>query len=180
MADWESMVTVGRIVRPHGHRGAVIVAPESDFADDRFSPGAELQWQRQGLVAPVRIETSRPHHGRWIVTLEGVATMDDAETLRDLELRVAADSLHPLAPGAHYVHDLQTCLVVTTAGAEIGRVARVEFGSGTPCLVVAGEGGDEVMVPLAQEICREIDPAGKRIVIDPPAGLIELNRRART
>ena len=180
MADWESMVTVGRIVRPHGHRGAVIVAPESDFADERFSPGTELQWLRQGQVGPVRIETSRPHHGRWIVTLEGVATMDDAETLRDLELRVGADTLHPLAAGTHYVHDLQQCLVVTTSRAEIGRVTRVEFGSGTPVLVVTGEPGEEVMVPLAQEICREIDPAGKRIVIDPPAGLIELNRRART
>jgi 16S rRNA processing protein RimM len=111
---------------------------------------------------------------------EGVESMNDAETLRDLELRVAADTLHPLSAGAHYVHDLQECLVVTTSGVEIGRVARVEFGSGTPCLVVAGEGGDEVMVPLAEEICREVDPAGKRIVIEPPAGLIELNRRART
>ena len=78
------------------------------------------------------------------------------------------------------MHDLQECLVVTSAGAEIGRVTRVEFGSGTPVLVVTSEPGDEVMVPLAEEICREIDPAGKRIVIDPPAGLLELNRRART
>jgi hypothetical protein len=36
-----------------------------------------------------------------------------------------------------------------------------------------------VLVPLAEEICRVVDPAGKRIVIDPPAGLIELNRARR-
>ena len=40
----------------------------------------------------------------------------------------SADTLHPLAAGTHYVHDLQQCLVVTTSGAEIGRVTRVEFG----------------------------------------------------
>ena len=120
-------------------------------------------------MAPVRIETSRPHHGRWIVGLEGVTSMDDAETLRDLELRVAADTLHPLAPGAHYVHDLQACLVRDDGGAEIGRVARVEFGRGHAVLVVTGERGDEVMVPLAEEICRR-DRSGGEADRDRPAG----------
>ena len=35
--EWASMVTIGRIVRPHGHRGQVVVVPESDFADERFT-----------------------------------------------------------------------------------------------------------------------------------------------
>jgi 16S rRNA processing protein RimM len=180
MADWDAMVTVGRIVRPHGHRGAVVVAPESDFADERFQPGAEVQWLADGRIETVRMADTFPHQGRWVVTFDGVATMNDAEALRDRELKVAPETLHELAPGAHYVHDLQGCLVVTAAGVEVGRVARVDFGTGTPVLAVAGTRGDEVLVPLAEEICREIDPAGKRIVIDPPAGLIELNRRTRT
>jgi 16S rRNA processing protein RimM len=170
------MVTVGRIIRPHGHRGAVVVAPESDFAPDRFRPGAVLQWLRGGEAAPIRVETSREHRGRWVVSLEGVATMNDAETLRGQELRVPADALHPLGPNQYYVHDLAGCAVVTTAGQDVGRVTGVEFGSGAPVLTVADADGREVLVPLVDEICRVVDTAVKRIVIDPPAGLIDLNR----
>ena len=61
----------------------------------------------------------------------------------------------------------------------MGRVAGVQFGSGAPLLQVTDEHGDEVLVPMVEGICREIDPAAKRIVIDPPAGLIEVNRRVR-
>ena len=176
---WADMVTVGRIVRPHGIKGAVVVEPESDFAADRFREGSALWWQRMGEPATVMVTSSREFRGRWVVTLDGVTTMNDAETLRGLELRVPADALQVLGPDAHYVHDLEGCAVVTMAGEEVGLVTRVQFGSGAPLLVVAANGG-EVLIPLAAHICRRIDVAEKRIEIDPPEGLLELNRaRAR-
>ena len=74
------------------------------------------------------------------------------------------------------MHDLVDCDVVTATGQSIGRVTRVELGTGTPLLVVdAGKRG-EVLVPMADTICRRIDVAGKRIEIDPPEGLIDLNK----
>jgi 16S rRNA processing protein RimM len=176
---WDSMVTVGRIIRPHGHKGAVVVAPESDFAAERFQAGVELQWLKNGKPAPVRIASGRGHAGRWIVTIDGVATMNEAETLRGLELRVPAASLHALGPGTYYVHDLEGCAVVTAAGLEVGQVKGVQFGSGAPILVVDAGPGGEVLVPLVEGICRLVDPDAKRIVIDPPEGLIEVNRPAR-
>ena len=175
---WDSMVTVGRIVRPHGIKGAVVVEPTSDFAAERFEPGSELQWQRLGEPAPVRVVDGREFKGRWVVMLEGVTSMNDAETLRGLELKVPADERKVLRAGAYYVHDLEGCEVVTTDGLAVGRVSSVDLTVGTPVLVVESK-ADEVMIPLAEEICRAVDPAGKRIVIDPPAGLIDLNARAR-
>ena len=172
---WADMITVGRIVRPHGHKGAVVVAPESDFADERFREGAALWWERGGQAAIVTVTSSREFRGRWVVTLDGVASMNEAEMLRGLEFRVPAESLRRLTDGAHYVHDLQGCMVVTLTGADIGRVSRLQFGSGAPLLVVESDDG-EVLIPLAEHICRRIDIAAKRIEIDPPAGLIELNR----
>ena len=172
------MVTVGRIVRPHGHRGSVVVEPETDFPAERFRTGAELFWRRgDDQESPVRVAESRQFRGRWIVTLEGVTTMNEAETLRGIELKVPARALHPLEAGAHYVHDLEGCVVMTPAGESVGRVTGVQFGSGAPLLRVADEHGGEVLVPMVEGLCREIDTAAKRIVIDPPAGLIELNRK---
>ena len=169
------MVTVGRIVRPHGHKGAVVVASESDFAEERFREGSVLWWQRDGETATVTVSSGREFRGRWVVTLAGVTTMNDAETLRGLELRVPADTLHALGADTHYLHDLQGCLVVTMAGEEVGRVDRVQFGSGAPLLVAVAHGG-EVLIPLVAHICRRIDVAAKRIEIDPPDGLLEVNR----
>jgi 16S rRNA processing protein RimM len=116
----------------------------------------------------------REFKGRWVVLLEGITSMNDAETLRGLELRVTPEERKSLKAGAYYVHDLEGCEVVTTNGAAVGRVSSVDLTVGTPVLVVAGPGG-EVLVPLAEEICRAVDPASKRIVIDPPEGLIDLN-----
>jgi 16S rRNA processing protein RimM len=171
------MITVGRIVRPHGHRGAVVVQPDTDFASERFREGAELVWNRGGRAGPVRISSGREHQGRWVVTFDGVDDMNDAETLRGVELRVPESALHPLARGAYYVHDLEGCEVVTTAGAAIGRVLRVEFGAAQPLLVVDGGAGSEVLVPMTEPMCRGVDTAAKRIVVELPEGLLDLNAR---
>ena len=171
------MATVGRIVRPHGHKGGVVVEPETDFAAERFAPGAQVHWRRDEQMTAAAVAASRQFRGRWIVMFEGVLTMNDAEALRGLELRIPAEALRPLTPGFHYVHDLAGCRVVTPAGTEVGRVARVDLAGGTPLLAVVDDAGEEVLVPLAEAICREISPESKRIVVDLPEGLLDLNRR---
>jgi len=172
------MVTVGRVVRPHGNRGHVVVAPETDFAEDRFRVAETLYALREGAIVSLTIDASRPQAGRWVLGFGGCKTIDEAETLRDVELRVSGEALRPLDPGAYYVHDLLGCVVRTVEGGHVGTVERVDLGSGVPMLVVSGEG--EVLVPFAGTICRRIDPVARVIEIDPPDGLVELNRTRKT
>jgi len=61
------------------------------------------------------------------------------------------------------------------SGREIGKVGSVLKTGGAEILVVSGSDGAEVMVPLAESIVLEVDTAGKRILIDPPEGLLELS-----
>ncbi len=168
------MVTVGRVVRPHGNRGQVVVDPETDFGEDRFRVAQTVYVQHGEDVAALTIDASRPQAGRWIVGFAGVTSIDEAETLRGAELRVGRETLRTLDAGAYYVHDLVGCEVRTVAGDRIGAVTRVELGTGTPMLVVAGPG--EILVPFAGAICRRIDLAAQVIEIDPPDGLVDLNR----
>jgi 16S rRNA processing protein RimM len=176
--DWASMALVGRIVRPHGHRGQVVVASETDFGAERFAVNSTLQMLRDGRIVPVTVAASREQAGRWVIGLEGVESMNDAEALRGHELRVPAETLHELAAGAFYVHDLVGCVVESTARGPIGAVARVDMTAGLPLLVVSsGTSEEEVLVPFTDAICRIVDIGRKRIEIDPPEGLIELNRR---
>jgi 16S rRNA processing protein RimM len=172
--NWDDMITVGRIVRPQGNKGEVVVAPETDFAAERFGAGASIWRLESGEPLRMAVTSGRPHDGRWVVGLAGIASIDAAETLRGSELRVPASSRKALGPREYYVHELAACRVETADGREIGRVDRVELGPGTPVLVVTGKRG-ELLVPLAEDICRRIDPAAGLIVIDPPEGLLELN-----
>jgi 16S rRNA processing protein RimM len=171
------MVTVGRIIRPHHNKGHVVMMPETDFPEDRFRVGSVLYRERDGQVEPIVVSACRENDGRWVVGFEGYESIDDAETLRGLHVRVPEGDVKPLEAGAFYVFDLVGCLVRTTAGQEVGPVERVDLATGVPMLVVAGDG--EVLVPFSEAICTRIDPGAKVIEIDPPPGLIELNRPTR-
>ncbi len=171
---WDEMVLVGRIARPHGLRGHVIVSPETDFVDERFAVGATL-WTRGEAGEQALVVTSfRVQGGRPVIAFEGFERVEDVERLAGQDLRVPDDELRPLQPGSFYHHQLAGCVVETMDGAAVGIVERVEGGAGGSRLVIGGPGG-EILVPLADEICVEIDVAARRIRIAPPEGLLDLN-----
>jgi 16S rRNA processing protein RimM len=175
--DWDQMVLVGRISRPHGIRGQVIVTPETDFVEERFRAGAVLWTRSDRGDEELTVSSARIQNGRPVIGFEGFATIEDVERLAGRELRVPEDALQPLGDGAYYLHDLVGCVVETTSGLRIGEVQRVDGGAGASVLSVAGARG-EVLVPLAADICTEIDIAARRIRIAPPDGLLELNTKA--
>ena len=168
------LVLVGRVARAHGNKGHVIVNPETDFPDERFRVGEVV------LVGPSEtaraIRHARFHQGRPVIALEGIDTMNDAEALAGAELKVPAPAAGGLPEGTFYHYDLVGCRVSDTAGRPIGVVSKVEGTMEMSRLVVAGEKG-EVLIPLVADICVRIDVAGQMIVVDPPAGLVELNER---
>jgi len=172
--DWDRMAVVGRIARAHGIKGQVIVNPETDFPEQRFRPDAQLFTKRGAAVETVRLTSVRFQQGRPVIGIQGVNDMNAAITWAGAELRVPVSQLVPLADGVFYHHDLVGCRVETAAGDEVGEVSGVEGTAGSSRLVVQTKRG-ETLVPLVHEICRSIDMAAKKIVIDPPEGLLELN-----
>jgi 16S rRNA processing protein RimM len=173
-AKWSEMAAVGRIARAHGIRGQVIVNVHTDFPDERFQPGAELFIEQNGTVQALTLTSVRFQRDRPVIGIAGIDTMNDAEALAGQELRVPVDRLASLPEGTFYRHDLIGCRVETPAGHVVGTVEEVEGTLNGSRLVVAAERG-QVLIPLVAAICTTIDPAGKRIVIDPPEGLLDVN-----
>lgn len=169
------MAVVGRIARAYGIRGQVIVNPETDFPEQRFRPGAQLFVERRGAVEILKLTTARFHRMRPVIGIEGVETMNDAEALAGLELRVPVDRLAALPSGTFYRHQLIGCRVETRDGTAVGVVRDVEGTVGRSRLVVDGGDRGEILIPLVAQICTAVDVAGQRIVIEPLAGLLELN-----
>jgi 16S rRNA processing protein RimM len=170
----DDLLLVGRVARAHGNRGQVIVNLETDFAEQRFRPGAVLFVGPEQSAAPRAIESVRFHQGRPVIALEGVGSMDAAEALAGAELWMATASLEPLPAGTFYRHDLAGCEVRDTSGRRLGSVTSVDGPLQRSNLVVNTDRG-EVLVPLVADICRSVDVAAKVIVIEPPDGLLELN-----
>jgi 16S rRNA processing protein RimM len=173
-AAWDEMATVGRVARPHGLRGEMFVNPETDFPEDRFKRGATLFVQRGGNVEPISVRSVRFQRERPVIAVDGIEDVDGAAAMSGAEIRVPVESLAPLADGMFYRHDLVGCEVEDRRGNRIGAVSNVDGPIGTPRLVVQTPRG-EVLVPLARDICTTIDVGAKRIVINPPDGLLELN-----
>jgi 16S rRNA processing protein RimM len=174
--DWDDAILVGVIARTHGNKGEVAVNSETDFPDDRFRAGAQLMTRRKdGSPATLEVVTMRMHQGRPLILFKGIASMNDAELLAGLELRVAEDArdAERLEPGEYYHRDLIGCQVVTEQGEAIGNVTAVEGDRAATRLVVRST-RNEVLIPLADEICT-VDVAAKRITVRPPPGLLEVN-----
>ena len=109
-----------------------------------------------------------------MIDFEGFERVEDVERLAGVELRVPEEELTALEPGLFYHHQLVGCVVEMPDGAVVGTVSRIEGGLGGSRLVVDGRRG-EILVPLATEICVDIDVGAKRIRIEPPEGLLDLN-----
>lgn len=172
----EGMVAVGRIARAHGRRGEVVVDPCTDFPELRFRSGSRLFAAAPGDGVAFRVAEARFHRGRAVVRFEGVSDIDGAERLAGIELRVPESALAPLPPDTFYEHDLVGCRVETVDGRPVGAVRSVEAAAGAARLIVDAAGA-EVDVPLVDAICVRVEPAARTIVVDPPAGLLDLNRR---
>ena len=179
MPEWDAMVLVGRVSRPHGLRGQVVVNPETDFVEDRFRVGARFWTQSTRGDEQLIVTSARVQNGHPVVGFEGFSSIEDVERLAGLDLRVPEEELQPLEAGVYYHHQLIGCAVYTVAGERVGDVVRVEGGAAGSLLVVDGTRG-EVLVPLATTVCVDVDIQGRRIRIDPPEGLLELNERQRT
>jgi 16S rRNA processing protein RimM len=174
--DWDDMALVGRISRPHGLKGQVAINPETDFIEQRFAAGARVWTRSAAGDEQLTVSSLRVQNGRPIVGFEGFERIEDVERLAGLELRVPEDALQPLQPGTYYEHQLVGCAVETVSGDAIGEVAKVEGGAGASRVVINGPHG-EILIPLAVDICVEIDVTKKRIRINAPDGLLELNER---
>jgi 16S rRNA processing protein RimM len=157
----------GEIGKPHGLLGEVYVVPISDDPR-RFKPGATLvHADGRELV----VESARSHHNRFLVKFATVDGRADAELLRG-PLFVPADDVRDLATDEYWTHELRGCEVVLRSGEPVGEIVRVVPGAAQDLLAVETPRGER-LVPAVKEILVEVDVTGRRVVLDPPEGLLD-------
>jgi len=193
-ADASAWTVLAHVLRPQGRKGEVLAELLTDFPE-RFSQRDQLF-----LAAPHFTgspEQARPisvtghwlpvgrNHGRVVLSLAGIDSIEKAETLAGLEVIVPSAQRVELAADEEYIDDLMDCIVFD-GGERIGTVSGVDFpttpdgarrlAEAAPLLTVRTAQGDEILIPYVSSFLVSLSTADKRIEMNLPAGLLDLNR----
>jgi 16S rRNA processing protein RimM len=170
-------VIVGRIGRPHGIRGEIVVGVRTDEPDLRFAVGAKLavgSTDDRDPEGQLTVAAKRWHSGQLLVSFEGITDRTAAAELGGSWLSVDSSELPPTGdPDEFRDHELIGLSVRTVGGEQVGVVSDV-LHYGQDLLVVRTEGADgERLVPFVAALVPEVDVAAGVVVIDPPPGLLD-------
>lgn len=167
-------VTVALLGKPRGNRGEVTALAFSN-KPERFETLREVYVFAVGAATPERlqVESTWFHQGTLIFKFQGIDTISAAEALARSEVRIPLSERTALEPGEFFQSDLIGCEVVDRrTGERLGFVEDWDDAGGSGLLVVAGD----LLIPFARSICVEIDPPARRIAVELPEGLKDLNR----
>ncbi len=166
------LVAIARIVRTRGLRGEMVADILTDFPE-RFEGLEDVTAVLpNGERRELKIEKFWFQKGRIVLKFAGVDSIEAAEGLRDAEVCVDESEAVELEENEYFDWELVGCEAVTVGGQRLGEVREVLRTGGTEVLVIDGA-ARELMIPFAEAICIEVDTEQKRIVVDPPEGLLE-------
>ena len=172
-------LVVGYVARAHGTRGELFVMPLTDRPDDVFVAGNELLvGNEEGAVdddsGVIAIAEVRSFKRGFLLRIDGIESRTDADSFAQLYLLAPTAALPPLDDDEVYYHELLGLTVETTDGVPVGRVREVYETEPHHLLEVEDDDGKRRLIPYAARIITHLDRATRRIIIDPPEGLLEL------
>lgn len=175
--------SVGRVRRPHGVRGELVVEALTDEPDAILAPGRRLfqgtpdgaLWLDPRTRAPRALTVTglRPFKDGWLVTLDAVGDRTEAERWNGRHLLVPVDELQAPAEGEVFAHELVGMRVVDAEGCDLGEV--VEFYELPQGLLLEFRAGDGRLhgIPFVDEFVTDVDGAARRIAVRLPDGLLD-------
>jgi 16S rRNA processing protein RimM len=179
-SELKPWTSVARLVRPQGRRGEILAEILTDFPE-RFAAMHEAFLRRQTgqPPTPISLEEAWLHKGRVVLKFAGINSITEADTLRGAELVIPAADRMQLDEDAAYIGDLKGCQLIDLSQPNhplIGIVEDViQQENTTDLLVVRGPDDTEHWIPFAKAYLVRLDLAGRRVEMNLPAGLLEVN-----
>ncbi len=169
----EGGLLIGRIGRARGLRGDLIVRltnPDSEALVPGRVVRAGDDWETARPLAVAELHTGGAGP---VVRFEGVADRTAAEALRGLSLFVAWKDLPSLGGNEFYYEELRGFEVLLADGTLLGHVAGM-FATSADMMVVRSPDGREHYIPVLEGFVNDIDRTARRVVVEPPEGLLDL------
>ena len=177
-SDGPAWLVVGQVSKPHGNKGEVLVWPLTDSPEAVFAEGRELLLgDTEGApgddLEKLTVRARRPYQRGWLITFDELADRNAAEDIARRYLLIPREQAEPREEGEHFYHELLGAEVVTVDGGVVGKVREVYDTAPAHLLEVKGDGKLH-LIPFTEQVVKQVDREARRIVIDPPEGLLEL------
>jgi len=170
----DDLIIVARAARTRGLKGELVADVLTDFPE-RFARINELTGVGPGGErTQLELENYWFQNDRMVLKFAGYDGIESAQALVGYEFGLPEGERVELSKDEFYDWELQGCLVENKLGPVIGTVREVMRTGGVELLVVEGEKQREILIPMAQSIVVDIDVSNKKILIDPPEGLLDL------
>lgn len=163
-------IQIGAVVRAQGIKGLIRVKP---FADPDTLLDADILYLGKGDSdpAPREVTSSQLHQGAVLIGLEGVKTMTEAEKLIGNQIYADRETLPELPDGEYYWFEVLGLEVYTEDGLLLGKIKEI-LPTGSNDVYVVRKDGKEYLIPAIEDVVREIDLSGGRVIIHPIKGLL--------
>jgi len=170
----DDLVVVGRIRRAHGVFGVVVVEPMTAGAEEVFAPGRQLlagtvKGEASVPARTLRIEMAEPFQGGFRVQFDAITDRNEADRWRNRSVLSPRAELPEPKENEIYLHDLIGLTVLDQRGEAVGYV-EAYYELPHDIMIEVTRAGGSVMVPY--RFVTEVDLQGKRVVVDPPEGLL--------
>ena len=147
--------------------------PLTDFPE-RFAPGARFRWRGNGTERELEVVSVRPHGARLLVRFGEVEDAAAARELAGGELEVPDEDAVPPPADYYYLHEVAGWRCEDLGGKLLGTAVALERTAGGALLLVDTGRSEPVPVPFVAPIVVSIDRPKRRVVLDPPDGLMDL------
>jgi 16S rRNA processing protein RimM len=162
------------VIGAHGLRGRLRIRCDEGAAEGLLGAGHLFLGIAEEEARRHEVREARPGRpGEIRVEIAGIRDRSSAEALLGARVWIEPVELAELPAGEYWAFQLIGCEVEDGAGRSIGRVREIRGTGAQDILVVDGAGGAEHLIPAVQEWWREVDLAGRRIVVELPPGLLE-------
>jgi 16S rRNA processing protein RimM len=169
--DYEELTWIGSITGPHGLKGELKVAPQTD--DPEYYESLEAVFlEVEDRLRREWVESFAWRGSHWLLALKGVADRTAAETLKRARVLIPDEQLKPLEPGEFFLHQLIGCTVLDLNETRLGTLTGVLETGANNVYEVQTESG-ELLVPAVPHIVKQVDVAQRRVVIDPIPGMLD-------
>ncbi|WP_425807256.1 ribosome maturation factor RimM [Desulfitobacterium sp. Sab5] len=162
-------VLIGEVIKPHGVQGEFKVYPITENPQ-RFKKLKKVILEHNEMIQAFNILKARVQPDGVYLTLEGIATREEAEKLRGFSVKIDRADVPPLKEGWYYfelegmqVFDGEECLGILTQVLETGA---------NDVYLVKGERG-EICIPALKSVVKKVDVPGRRMDVELPPGLLE-------
>jgi 16S rRNA processing protein RimM len=167
------LINVGRIIRSQGKTGELRLRFHHISLRD-CSGLKSVFIGKEETLREYKVESLVPRGKDFVLKLEGVDSLSQADSLAGLDVHLPEESLRKRGEGEFYLFQLIGCSVIGRDGRRIGRVRDVHSVGAGELLQVESE-GKEILIPFHKTICTGVDVDAKEIRLDPPDGLLDVN-----